>query len=62
MSTGFGLCFRQLDSRLPLRVRTMWKIARFPDIVHRELKRLGFPEDIQRHSNGGRGSEGQPSG
>jgi hypothetical protein len=41
--------FRQLHSQFPLRVRTMWKLARFPEPVYRELKALGFPEDIQQH-------------
>ncbi|WP_337175152.1 hypothetical protein [Paludisphaera sp.] len=41
--------FRQLHSQLPMRVRTMWKLDRFPEAVRDELKALGFPDDIQRY-------------
>jgi hypothetical protein len=34
----------------------MWKIARFPETVYRELKALGFPEDIQQHFSKRRGN------
>ena len=39
--------FRQLQSQLPERVRTRWKLAQFPPIVASELRFLGWPEDTQ---------------
>ena len=39
--------FRQLQSRLPERVRVMWRIAKFPPVVAAELRALGWPEDTQ---------------
>jgi len=40
--------FRQLHSHFPQRVRDIWRLTKFPDIVHRDLQALGFPEDIQQ--------------
>ncbi len=39
--------FRQLQSQLPERVRTRWRLAQFPPIVASELRSLGWPEDTQ---------------
>jgi len=41
--------FRQLHSQFPKRVKTMWKISKFPKQVYKELKKLGFPENIQQY-------------
>lgn len=39
--------FRQLQSQLPLRIRVLWKLSQFPDVVASELRRMGWPEDTQ---------------
>jgi hypothetical protein len=39
--------FRQLQSRLPERVRVLWRLSQFPPIVAAELRALGWPEDAQ---------------
>ena len=41
--------FRQLHSQFPQRIKTMWKISCFPPQVYKELKEMGFPEDIQQY-------------
>jgi hypothetical protein len=41
------LNFRQLQSRLPERVRVQWRLAKFPPIVAAELRALGWPEDME---------------
>jgi hypothetical protein len=39
--------FRQLQSRLPERVRVLWRLRQFPPPVTAELRTLGWPEDTQ---------------
>jgi hypothetical protein len=39
--------FRQLQSRLPMRVQVLWQLKQFPQIVASELRSLGWPEDTQ---------------
>lgn len=39
--------FRQLHSQFPMRMRVLWKLSQFPEPVREELRKLGFPEDIQ---------------
>jgi hypothetical protein len=39
--------FRQLQSRLPERIRVLWRLAQFPPAVAAELRALGWPEDTQ---------------
>jgi hypothetical protein len=39
--------FRQLQSRLPERVRVLWRLTQFPAGVAAELRALGWPEDTQ---------------
>lgn len=39
--------FRQLQSRLPKRVKVLWRLRKFPPVVAAELQALGWPEDTQ---------------
>ena len=39
--------FRQLQSRLPERVRVLWRLTQFPPAIAEELRTLGWPEDTQ---------------
>lgn len=39
--------FRQLQSRLPERVRVLWRLSQFPRAVAAELRAMGWPEDTQ---------------
>lgn len=39
--------FRQLQKRLPQRVRVLWRLTQFPAVVAAELRELGWPEDTQ---------------
>jgi hypothetical protein len=41
--------FRQLHSKFPESARTIWKLKRFPQEVAEELRKLGFPENIQEY-------------
>jgi hypothetical protein len=40
--------FRQLQSRLPERIRVRWRLAQFPPVVAEELRGLGWPDDTQQ--------------
>ena len=44
--------FRQLHSSFPESARTIWKLEKFPDNVAEELRKLGFPENIQDYFTG----------
>ena len=39
--------FRQLQSRLPERVRVLWRLEQFPPVVAAELRAAGWPEDMR---------------
>jgi hypothetical protein len=39
--------FRQLHSKFTFAARTKWRLDRFPQALADDLRRLGFPENIQ---------------
>jgi len=41
------LNFRQLQSRLPERVKVLWRLEQFPKVVAAELRAMGWPQDTQ---------------